>query len=741
MANLPSTDPRFVQALCTLEEAVQCQRLGRLEEADRLYARVLKKNPDYFDALNFYGVFKYQQGKLNDALKLLTKASIINPRSVNVLNNLGVVLNLLKRDKDSLTAFDRALALDPNNVMSLNNCGNTLANLDRLDDAIASFDRAIALQPNYSDAHNNRGRILFQLQRYAEALASYDRGLAAAPMNADVHHNRAAVLQMLKRTDEALASYDRAIALKPNYADAWSRRASIFSELKLYDQAILAYDKALAIKSDHANSWAGRGNIFFDHRHYDEALLSFDKALAVKPDLKYLAGLHLHAKMQLCDWSGYDDACARLIAAVQAGHSASPPFALIAIPCSVNDQLKCAQVCAADKSAAFTDRFWRGEQYSHDRIRVAYVSADFREHPISYLMAGMFEQHDRSRFEIFAISISPDQPSAMRERLKKIFDQFIDADKKSDLEIAALLREMEIDILVDLMGYTHSARSEIFALRPAPIQAGFLGYPGTSGSDFIDYFIGDPIALPFDQQPYYTEKIVHLPDCFMPTDSKQSIARDAPARSDSGLPEGAFVFCSFHDNYKITALMFDIWMRLLRAVEGSVLWLLHSNDTAVANLRREAEARGIAGDRLIFAPRLAREKHLARIPLADLFLNTHPVNAGATAIDALSMGLPIVSYIGEAFVERVTASLLHAAGLPELVTTNLADYEALALKLAREPALLAEIKARLARNRDTTPLFNNERFTRHIESAYTNMWERWQRGEAPQSFSVEPSPS
>jgi predicted O-linked N-acetylglucosamine transferase (SPINDLY family) len=442
--------------------------------------------------------------------------------------------------------------------------------------------------------------------------------------------------------------------------------------------------------------------------------------------------------MDLCDWKGLDQECMQLIVAIREGRAAANPFTFLAFSSSASDQRKSAENCAAYCVSA--KRLWRGDRYCHERIRLAYVSADLREHAVSYLLADLFERHDRSRFETFAISLA-NAPSPMRERLERAFDHFIDVEQKNDEEVAAMLREMEIDIVVDLMGYTRNAHPAIFAMRPAPIQVCYLGYPGTSGADFFDYFIGDKIVLPFDQQPYFTEKIVHLPDCFMPAYSKRAVACEVPARADSGLPEEAFVFCSFNAGYKINAPMFDIWMRLLRDVEGSVLWLLHSNDIATANLRREAQARGVAGHRLIFASPAVLAEHLARISLADLFLNTHPVNAGSNAIDALSVGLPIVTYAGETFVQRVTASLLHAVGLSELVAPSLADYEALALQLARNPAILAQIKAKLARNRETYPLFDIERFTRHLEAAYTTMWEIWQRGEAPKSFAVEPMAS
>jgi predicted O-linked N-acetylglucosamine transferase (SPINDLY family) len=355
---------------------------------------------------------------------------------------------------------------------------------------------------------------------------------------------------------------------------------------------------------------------------------------------------------------------------------------------------------------------------------------------MAYLTVGLFEQHDKSRFETTAISFGPDPGDQFRKRLENSFDRFLDVQTKNDRDLVLLLRELEIDIAVDLMGYTNNSRPAILALRPAPVQVNFLGYAGTMGADTIDYIIADRFIIPEACQSFYTENIVYLPDTYLPTDSTRSIGEHAPARGAAGLPESGFVFCCFNNNYKITPPIFDIWMRLLLEVEGSVLWLVEDNAAAVGNLRHEAEGRGVAPERLVFAPRVKLEDYLARLRLADVFLDTLPYNAHTTASDALWAGLPVVTCAGSSFAARVAGSLLNAVGLPELITGTLEDYEALALKLARDRDLLAHIKSKLARNRQSFPLFDTERFRRHIESAYQTMWERHQRGEPPASFAV-----
>jgi predicted O-linked N-acetylglucosamine transferase (SPINDLY family) len=405
---------------------------------------------------------------------------------------------------------------------------------------------------------------------------------------------------------------------------------------------------------------------------------------------------------------------------------------------SPHDQLLCSRTWARDKCPASPVPIWKGERYRHDRIRVAYLSADFRMHPMSYLIVGLFEHHDRGRFETIGISFGPDDRSEIRTRVKGAFEDFIDVRSKSDLEVARLMRELEVDIAVDLMGYTQYDRMGILALRPAPVQVSYIGFPGTMGADFIDYILADRFVIPEEHHACYTEKVVYLPDTYLANDSKRVIADRTPARAEAGLPEQGFVFCSFNNNYKISPPVFDVWMRLLDKVEGSVLWLLESNAVAVRSLRQEAANRGIAPERLVFAPIVKVEEHLARHRLADLFLDTLPYNAHTTACDALWAGLPVVTCLGTTFVGRVAASLLNAIGLNELITRSLEEYEALALELATNRKRLAGIKSKLAQNRETYPLFDTDRFRRHIEAAYTTMWERSQRGQPPESFAVAP---
>ena len=380
---------------------------------------------------------------------------------------------------------------------------------------------------------------------------------------------------------------------------------------------------------------------------------------------------------------------------------------------------------------------WRGDIYAHDRIRVAYVSPDLREHAVAYLMAGFFEHHDRSRFETTAISWGPEQDTEFSRRLKTSFERFIDASSLSDQDIADLIRKLEIDIVVDLHGFAGVGRLATFARRPAPVQVNYLGYAGTMGADYYDYILADATIIPQQHFAFYSENVAWLPDSFMASNSLRRIAEHTPPRGELGLPETGFVFCCFNQSFKINPETFEVWMRLLHAVDGSVLWLKDNDPASTQNLRREAEQRGIAPERLVFAPSVPDvADHLARHRQADLFLDTLHYNAHTTASNSLWAGVPLITCLGSTFASRVAASLVRAAGLPELVTKSLADYEALALTIARDPSLLASLKAKLARNRNTFPLFDTALFTRNVEAAYTEMWRRTQRGEPPTHIAV-----
>ena len=576
-------------------------------------------------------------------------------------------------------------------------------------DAVASYDRACwRVRPDYyQGAFNNwRGHALKECEavRRRRWRATTSAALAMKPDYVEAYVNRGIVLQELNRLDEALANYNRVLAIQPNYVEALFNRGNVLMELKRLDEALASYDKAIALEPDHARAFSGM----------------------------------FYCINKICNWRRKTDVAGNVIAHISEQKSIIAPFVLLGYSGAPALQLQCARNFVAEYTPSLPRPLWTGTLWRHDKVRIAYLSADFHLHATAYLMVELFERHDRSRFEIIGVSFGLDDKSEMRNRLVAAFDQFHDVRQKSDEEVAKLLHDLQVDIAIDLKGHTQESapRHSCRIVRRRSKRA-ISAFPARWGLEFIDYIIADKTVAPFEHQPFYTEKIVHLPDCYQVNDTKRKIAERTPTRREAGLPETGFIFCCFNNNWKITPEVFGVWMRLLHAVEGSVLWLLRDNESAERNLRKEAQARGIDPARLVFASRLLLEDHLARHRLADLFLDTLPCNAHTTASDALWAGLPVLTREGTAFAGRVAASLLNAIGLPDLVTHSIEDYEALALRLAKDRSLLEEYRNRLATNRLTHPLFDTERFRRYIEAAYLQMWEIWQRGEQPRSLSVK----
>ena len=720
-----------------LDQAFAHHQRGELAPAESLYREVLAQTPGHSGVLHMLGLVQHQRGRHREAADLIRTAIAIDPGQPAAHSNLALVLQELGDYGAALASCDRALALKPDYAEAHNNRGNALHRLQRDDEALASYDRALALMPHYAEAYNNRGVALCGLRRFAEAAASCDRALTMRPNYVDALSNCGNALRGLGRDEEALAFYDRALALDPRYAEALNHRTLVLLELRRVQEALETCDRLLALDPHDPDALAHRGNALYLLKRFGDAAAAFDRLLAIAPDYDYAAGTRLRSRLMCCDWANVAELTRSVESAVESGGKAVHPFAFLVNSRSSSAQLQCARTYVGDQCPPSARPLAAGGRDRRDRIRVAYLSANFHEHAVAYLAAGLFEAHDRSRFEITAISFGPAAEGGIRERIARSFDRFVDVRGDSDVEVATMLAAAGIDIAVDLTGHTTDSRPGILAHRPAPLQVNFLGYPGTFGAEYIDYIVADRFVIPTDDEAFYAEKVVRLPDTYQVNDRKRRMAEQTPTRAEAGLPETGFVFCCFNNNYKITPEIFDIWMRLLYRMEGSVLWLLEDNAAASANLRREALRRGVSEDRLVFAPRRAQDAHLARQRLADLFVDTLPYAAHTTASDALWAGLPVVTCMGTTFAGRVAGSLLHAVGLPELATRNLDDYEALALQLATTPSLLAAIRARLADNRATCPLFDTDRFRRHIESAYTAMWERHLSGLPPASFAVE----
>ncbi len=712
-----------------LRSAFSSHQAGNLAEAMRLYGEVLKADPGQIDALCMLGLLRAQGGEKEEAGRLADAAMLSPSGSPSAFYNLGCLLQMLDRHDDALALYDKAIAAKPNYFEALVHRGISHFTLTAYPEALAAYDQALQLRPNEAGLWNNRGNVLMAQGRGDEAVESYDKAVALKPAFAEGWENRGNALMGLDRYEDADASYDKALSLRPNAPSLWTNRGLALLRLKRHADAIVAFDNALAADPRSAAALFQRGNALSESMRYEEALVCYEQASAIAPDFPYIRGNLAHHRLNGCDWRHLENDRLHIEAGLMTGKRVIQPFANIVMSHSMADQLSCARLWAMRELTVAADPLWRGEVYSHDRIRVAYLSADFDEH------AGTFQHHDRSRFETIAVSYGPNDDS---ERLAKNFERLIDVRCQTDFEIAALLRQMEVDIAIDLKAYTDDGRPGILACRPAPVQVHYRGYPGTMGSDAIDYIIADKTVIPEKHRIYFREKIAYLPDTYRCSDSTHSIADARPTRADLGLPDSAFVFACFNDNFAIAPDIFAVWMGLLRENTRAVLWLPEYNAMAMNNLKREAKAAGIDSARLVFAAPRPRGEYRALAPLADLFLDTLPYNAQTTASDALCAGLPVLTVLGQTFAGRVGASLLYAAGLPELVTDSLESYGKLARRLSEDAAALAAIRARLARNRETCPLFDAERFTRNLEAAYGEMHARAGRGEPPETFEVSP---
>lgn len=662
-----------------LQKARAAQEAGRLDEAETLYRAVLDIDLDNFAAAQALGLLLVRKKDFLQAEAYLTHALHLN---------------------SSMPLVPYALALA---VMGQGRPG----------DALINYERALVINPDYVEALNNRGLILLDTILKQEALDSFDRAVAVNPSSASALHNSGRALASLGRTQEAKKRFEQAAQIDPRYLNA--------ENIPLPGiQSALAYFNL--------------GTALQETKRLPAALAAYDAGLERNPNLPYLRTARMDAKMRLCDWRQYDRDWTDIAARIRKGEPVAWPFQILASVPDPAMQLACARNFVADRYKQVQSQ---SPRYDHERIRIAYMSSDFRNHPVAHLIAGVLEQHDRGQFETFGISLGPDDGSASRKRLEKAFDRFLDGRQMSDADIAAGIRDLEIDILVDLNGLTTGAHTSVLAHRPAPVQVNFLGYPGTMGADYVDYIIADRVIIPAQSEIHFSEKIAAMPVCYQPN-SERPVAQRTPTRTECGLPEKSFVFCAFNSSFKITPEIFSLWMRLLQKVPDSVLWLRDGPAEMRAKLLREAKGHGVSEDRLIFAPSLKQmEDHLARHAQADLFLDTLHYNAHTTASDALWSGLPVLTCPGRTYASRVSASLLHALGLPELIARSPQDYEDLALSLAKNPIQLTSIKAKLVRARKTSALFDSKSFTRDLESAYHEMWTRQQEGLPPASFDVE----
>lgn len=747
-----------------LQKAIAFHQQGNLANAEIIYREILSTDSRNADALHLLGVIAHQTGNQLKAIELIGKALEINSKVAvyfcnlgNAQQQLGLIedaissfkkailinkdysnayfnlANLLKKNgqvHDALACYEKVIPLSPNDPGAYVNRGVVLQELGQLEEAINDYNKAIALDANLHEAYSNKGIALNKLNQHDQALVHFKKAISLKPNHAASYLNRGVVYLGKNNFLEAVHNFEKAIALNPKYSEAFSNLSIALGKLSKFEQALMMVQHAIELDSNLVSFHFNKASLLHQMNRFEEALLSYQKLLTLAPNYEFVLGYLQEERMYLCYWHEYDQHVAELSQRILNNEKSSTPFCAHAFSDSPVVQLKAAKTWSDEKFPLNNALGPIIRSTAQGKIRIGYFSADFHWHPVSILMAGLFEHHDKSKFELIAFSIGPETSDEMRGRIKNAFDRFIDIALMGDQEVAELSRSLGIDIAVDLGGHTRNSRTGIFAYRAAPIQLSYIGYLGTMGAKYYDYLIADQTLIPRTHQHFYSEKIVYLPS-YQVNDNKQVIPSSSMSRKDFNLPENEFVFCCFNSNYKITPSIFNSWMRILTAVPESVLLLYTNVDKAKENLKLEAEKRGVNPDRVIFGGRLDRKEYLERCKSADLFLDTLPYNAGATASDALWAGLPVLTCMGETFASRYAASLLHSIGLSELITHSQNEYETLAIELAKNSNKLAYIKNKLVQNQFTSSLFDTARFAKFIEEAYIQMFERHQANLQP----------
>jgi|SRR5882672_4944951 len=745
---------RFQEAIAPLKEVVDklaprgagyslgyCYlTVGDERNAEIVLRKEVGRYPDSVESQNLLGVLLARQQRHEEALLVFAAAIERHPEHGGTYNNMGNTLSELARHEEAIPYLRKAIEIQPADVQAHCNLGNAYRELGRYDDAVACLEQALRIAPDDFEAHNGLGVIHRDRGSYDRAVACFQKAVALNPVYAPAWHNLGLALDHLNRYEEALQSLEKAQSLRPDFPETLVGLGNALQRLGRLEASVACYRKAISLHADLVSAHSGLGTALQDMKRVDEAAACFERVLAVAPDDEDAPTALAWAQATGCDWRERDARVEALRRDVREGRSVVAPFTFLALCQDLEEQRLCAQRYLVDKIGQPPPALEHLARKRREKIRVAYLSADFREHPVAQCIHELLRTHDRSRFEVVGVSLGADDRSEMRAKLKATFDRFVDVKRRSDAEAAAAIRDLDVDIAVDLTGYTKGSRPGIFAGRPAPVQVAWLGYPGTMGAEFMDYLLADRFVIPEEHRRHYTECVVTLPDSYMANHSLRVAAEPVSGRAGTGLPASGFVFCCFNNGYKITPDVFGAWMCLLRNVERSVLWLFFDNAAAEGNLRREASRLDVDPARLVFARRVDRiEEHFARYRLADLFLDT-TYNAHVTACDALWAGLPVLTCAGSSFASRVAGGFLHVLELPELVTTNLADYERIALSLATDPERLGRLREKLDHARRSGPLFDAERFRRHIESAYTTMHEISLRGERPRAFAVAPAP-
>lgn len=722
--------------------ALVLQAAGRLEEAEREFLRLRAREPERPEHRFGLGLVISSQGRFAEAVDHFLDGLALAPQDVEARCNLGLACRAAGRLEEAIDAFAKATELAPGMAKAHGNLGGALFAVGRWADAVAAWTRALALEPNHAEIRADMGVALAKLGRLEEAAECFRHAMELDPGNPTHGYNFGRALQDLGRQAEAAEAYEKVLAIAPDHVSAHLNSGVIFKKLGQYERAVAAYDRVVELDPGNGQAQLNRGKALYEMGRLEEAMVAYDTARRLLPNDADALSEVINLRKNMADWNGLEAAeeeCRRMIADGVAGID---PLVFQSIPATAAEQLRCGQLwgrmITVDRAQAIRGVTLPAHSLpaARAKLRLGYISADFRTHAVAHLMAGVFERHDRSRFDVSAYSIGPFEDSAMRRRLEAAFDRFVDLEHVGSGEAARRIHADGIDILVDLTGYTKRCRPEILACRPAPIQVNFLGFTGTMGVDWMDYILTDAFTAPLERQDCFAEKLVHLPHCYMPFGDLAPVGEPQQPRGAYGLPDDAFVYCGFNNPFKFRPETFDLWAGILRAVPKSVLWLREDSPQSRDNLGREIAARGIDPARLVFAQRTDFAEHLARHRHADLFLDCLPYNAHTTACDALWAGLPVLTRVGEVFAGRVAGSLLTALGLPELITRSSEEYKDQAVRLANQPEVLRALRARLEAGHAASPLFSTETFTRNLEKAYARMARRQGSGLPPEAFTV-----
>ena len=719
------------------QEAISLFQKRKFEEAKNICEEILQIEPKNFDVMHFYGIISYQTGNYTLSAELINKAVRINSNNAEAYNNLGLAFTRINKFDSALESFNQAIKINSNFFEAYNNRGLIFIRLERFKDALESFIKAGEINPNYAEAYYNHGNLLFEIKKFDESLFSYNKAIKINPNYTEAYNNLGLAFTRINKFDSALESFNQAIKINSNFFEAYNNRGLIFLKLERFKDALDSFDKVVQINPNFAEAYKNKGLIFAELKNYNEAFDNFTQAYKINPNLDRLLGSLIFSKHCISEWKSFDEDLKDLSDKILKKYKCCSPFHSLRFFDSPELQKITAETYVKEKYSDKNDLIPITKKKLNEKIRIGYYSADFRNHAASYLLANLFELHDKSKFELIAFYFGPEKKDEMYNRVSAAFDHFINVKSKSDDEIVKLSREFKIDIAIDLMTFTQHHRFGIFTKRCAPIQVGYLAYPGTSGASCVDYIIADKTLIPEKNQKYYTEKIIYLPDTYQVNDSKKKISDKIFTRQELNLPKDSFVFCCFNHSSKINPGIFNIWMNLLKSINNSVLWLVPQNEITAKNLKKEATIRNVNPDRIKFAQNIKMPEHLARHKAADLFVDTFPYNAHTTASDALWTGLPVLTLMGESFTSRVGGSLLNAIDLPELITHTKKDYQDKAIELASNKSFLNEIRNKLNKNRLTKPLFNTKLFTKNLEKAYLMIYEKYTQDKKPENIEIK----